>query len=194
MFPLTDLQAWHTEPGVYTLAFVRVRPNVSIPALRKRIEDANPRLATARSESDYGRVDRNLVLITAANVGGSILALFIGATGVMNTSLLSFYERLREFGLLRAVGWTRRRVFRLVLGEALIVSLIGAAVGIGIGLAAVQALTHVHALVGVFRPTYRRLDLRPGAVVRVRHGAPRRPVSRRSGPPGSRPLSALQHE
>ncbi len=154
MFPLTDLQAWHTEPGVYTLAFVRVRPNVSIPALRKRIEDANPRLATARSESDYGRVDRNLVLITAANVGGSILALFIGATGVMNTSLLSFYERLREFGLLRAVGWTRRRVFRLVLGEALIVSLIGAAVGIGIGLAAVQLLTHVHALVGVFRPTY----------------------------------------
>ena len=154
MFPLTDLQAWHTEPGVYTLAFVRARPNVSLPDLRHRIESANPRLATARSESDYGRVDRNLVLITAANVGGSILALFIGATGVMNTSLLSFYERLREFGLLRAVGWKRSRVFRLVLGEALIVSLVGAGAGIGIGLAAVQALTHVHALVGVFQPTY----------------------------------------
>jgi putative ABC transport system permease protein len=154
MFPLTDLQAWHTEPGVYTLAFVRVRPNTSISDVRSRIEGANPRLATARSESDYGRVDRNLVLITAANVGGSILALFIGATGVMNTSLLSFYERLREFGLLRAVGWNRRRLFRLVLGEALIVSLVGAGAGIGIGIAAVQALTHVHALTGVFQPSY----------------------------------------
>ena len=79
-----------------------------------------------RSASDYGKVDRNLVLITAANVGGSILALFIGATGVMNTSLLSFFERIREFGLLRAVGWSRRRLFRLVLGEALLVSLVGA--------------------------------------------------------------------
>jgi len=154
MFPLTDLQAWHTEPGVYTLAFVRARPNVALADLRHRIETANPRLATARSESDYGRVDRNLVLITAANVGGSILALFIGATGVMNTSLLSFYERLREFGLLRAVGWTRRRMFGLVLGEALLVSLVGAGAGIGIGIAAVQGLTHVHALVGVFQPTY----------------------------------------
>jgi putative ABC transport system permease protein len=154
MFPLADLQAWHRQPGVYTLAFVRVRPNVSIADVRHRIESASPRLATARSETDYGRVDRNLVLITAANVGGSILALFIGATGVMNTSLLSFYERLREFGILRAVGWSRRRMFRLVLGEALLVSLIGAGAGIGIGIAAVQALTHVHSLVGVFQPTY----------------------------------------
>ena len=154
MFPLTDLQAWHTLPGVYTLAFVRVRPNAAIADVRHRIEASNARLATARSESDYGRVDRNLVLITAANVGGSILALFIGATGVMNTSLLSFYERLREFGILRAVGWNRRRMFRLVLGEALLVSLIGAGAGIGIGMAAVQGLTHVHALVGVFQPTY----------------------------------------
>jgi len=154
MFPLTDLQAWHTEPGIFTLAFVRVQPNTSIAVVRGRIERANPRLATARSESDYGRVDRNLVLITAANVGGSILALFIGATGVMNTSLLSFYERLREFGLLRAVGWTRRRLFRLVLGEALVVSFMGAALGIVVGIAAVQALTHVDALVGVFQPRY----------------------------------------
>ena len=49
MFPLTDLQAWHTEPGVYTLAFVRARPKVAITDLRHRIEAANPRLATARS-------------------------------------------------------------------------------------------------------------------------------------------------
>jgi putative ABC transport system permease protein len=193
MFPLTDLQAWHRVPGVYTLAFVRSQPKVSIPDLRKRIEAANPRLATARTESDYGRVDRNLVLITAANVGGSILALFIGATGVMNTSLLSFYERLREFGLLRAVGWKRRRVFRLVLSEALIVSLFGAGAGIGIGLAAVQGLTHVHALVGVFHPIYaawifgRALLFAFGmAIVGALYPAVR--AARLT------PLSALQHE
>ena len=133
MWSDTTLQDWHNLPGVYTLAFVRVEPGAKVSKVRKAIEKDNPRLATIATESDFGRVDRNLVLITAANVGGSILALFIGATGVMNTSLLSFYERIREFGLLRAAGWNRRRMFGLVLGEALIVSLIGAAVGIGIG-------------------------------------------------------------
>ncbi len=130
MWPLAALQNWHTLPGVYTLAFVRVQPHARVAAVRKAVEKANPRLATIHSQSDFGRVDRNLVLITAANVGGSILALFIGATGVMNTSLLSFYERLREFGLLRAAGWNRRRLFGLVIGEALLVSLVGAGAGI----------------------------------------------------------------
>jgi putative ABC transport system permease protein len=154
MFPITSLQAWHTLPGVYTLAFVRVQPGARIDAVRRAVEKANPRLATIKSESDFGRVDRNLVLITAANVGGSLLALFIGATGVMNTSLLSFYERIREFGLLRATGWNRRRLFGLVLGEALLVSFAGAMLGMIMGIAAIVALTRVSQLVGVFHPAY----------------------------------------
>ena len=154
MFPLAELQNWHTLPGVYTLAFVKVAPGAKVAKVRKAIEKANPRLATIATATDFGRVDRNLVLITAANVGGSILALFIGATGVMNTSLLSFYERIREFGLLRAAGWNRRRLFGLVLGEALLVSFVGAAVGVVVGFAAVLGLTRVPQLLGVFHPAY----------------------------------------
>jgi putative ABC transport system permease protein len=154
MFPLTALQAREHQPGVLTLAFVRVVPHANVPSVEHAIESANPRLATARTESDYGKVDRNLVLISAANIGGSILALFIGATGVMNTSLLSFYERLREFGVLRAVGWSRFRLLRLVIGEALLVSLIGAGAGIGVGIGAVEGLTRIPQLVGVFHPTF----------------------------------------
>jgi putative ABC transport system permease protein len=154
MFPIAELQAWKRLPGVCTLAFVVVKPRANIDAVRKAIEHRKPQLATARSSSDFGKIDRNLVLITAANIGGSILALFIGATGVMNTSLLSFFERIREFGLLRAVGWSRPRLFRLVLGEALFLSLIGAGAGIGIGIGAVQLLTHLSQLRGVFHPAY----------------------------------------
>ena len=154
MYPITALQDWHTLSGVYTLAFVKLKPHVSVAATRRMVEKDNPRLATIHSASEFGRVDRNLVLISAANVGGSILALFIGATGVMNTSLLSFYERIREFGLLRAAGWNRRRLFGLVIGEALIVSLVGAGVGIGIGFGAVALLARLPDLRGVFHPVY----------------------------------------
>jgi putative ABC transport system permease protein len=154
MFPLEELRTWHRQPGVYTLIFVRTTPGADIKAVRAHIEDQNPRLATARAQSDYGRVDRNLVLISAANVGGSILALFVGATGVMNTSLLSFFERIYEFGVLRGCGWSRRRLVALVLAEALVVAFVGAAVGIVVGLVAVEGLTRVGSLVGVFQPYY----------------------------------------
>ena len=62
----------------------------------------------------------------------TIVAIAIGAIIVMNTMLLSLVERYREFGILRAIGWSRRRVIALVLGEALTIGLGGAAIGLGI--------------------------------------------------------------
>jgi ABC-type lipoprotein release transport system permease subunit len=51
MYPIGPLQDWHTLPGVYTLAFVRVAPGANVDAVRKAVEKGNPRLATIRSES-----------------------------------------------------------------------------------------------------------------------------------------------
>ncbi len=154
MMPLRPLQARERKPGALTLAFVRVDPSADIESLRTAIEDESPQLATVRTESDFGRVDRNLALLNAANFGGSILALLIGAVGVMNTTLLSFFERTREFGVLRAIGWSRRRLLVLVVGEALIVSLFGAGAGVGLGFAAVAFLERLPDLLGVFRPEF----------------------------------------
>jgi putative ABC transport system permease protein len=139
MRPLISLQAEERKPGSMTLLFVRITPGTDTAALRKSIEADNPQLTTVQTESDFGRVDRNLQLINAANIGGSILAVVIGAVAVMNTTLLSFFERTREFGVLRSIGWSRRRVLALVLGEAFAVSLAGAAVGVACGFAAVLA-------------------------------------------------------
>lgn len=154
MFPLPALQAWHRKPGLVTLVFVRATPGTDVAALRHTIEVEHPQLATIQTLTEFGRADRNLVLIRAANAGGSLLALVIGASGVMNTSLLSYYERIREFGVLRSIGWSRRRVFLMVLLEAVAVAFIGAALGVLIGFGAVRGLTRLPQLVGVFRPAY----------------------------------------
>lgn len=54
--------------------------------------------------------------------------------GITNTLALSIAERTREVGLLRAVGMSRRNVRTMIRWEALIISLFGATMGIGLGI------------------------------------------------------------
>jgi putative ABC transport system permease protein len=54
--------------------------------------------------------------------------------GVINTLLLSVYERTRELGLLRAVGATQAQIRSMIRGEAVIIAVLGCVVGLGVGL------------------------------------------------------------
>ncbi|MFZ4585359.1 MAG: FtsX-like permease family protein [Acidimicrobiia bacterium] len=63
-----------------------------------------------------------------------VLSVLIALLGVLNTLLLSVYERTRELGLLRVVGMQRRQIFRMVCGESLLISFVGCCVGVGVGL------------------------------------------------------------
>ncbi|MBI9050609.1 MAG: ABC transporter permease [Anaerolineaceae bacterium] len=62
--------------------------------------------------------------------GISFLAILVGGLGVMNTMLMSVLERTREIGVLRALGWRRRRVLEMIIKESLILSLVGAVGGV----------------------------------------------------------------
>jgi putative ABC transport system permease protein len=63
------------------------------------------------------------------------LAVLISILGIVNTLALGVHERTRELGLLRAVGMSRRQVRRLVRHEGALTALVGAVLGIGVGLA-----------------------------------------------------------
>ncbi len=154
MFPLIPLQASERKPGTVTLMAVRVSPGASIPRVRQEIERTNPNLATVRLASEFGRVDRNFVFLKAAQAGATIIALVIGIIIVMNTMLLSFIERMREFGLLRCVGWSRLRLLSLVILEALGISLLGAAVGVALSFALIFALARFTTLQGLLEPQF----------------------------------------
>lgn len=154
MLPLVTLQANERKSGDITIAFVRVRPGADVDALRSRLEHDFPQLITVRTASEFGRADRNLQLLSAADTGATILALGVGIIIVANTMMLSFGERTREFGVLRAIGWSRRRVVALVVGETLVICLVGAGVGVGLSYVAIQVLQHVSTLVGVLHPQY----------------------------------------
>jgi putative ABC transport system permease protein len=73
----------------------------------------------------------------------SFLAALVGGIGIANTMLMSVFERTREIGLLRAVGWSRRRIAGLIVLEGLVLSLAGGALGVPLGWLEVLAATKV---------------------------------------------------
>lgn len=154
MFPLSTLQAENQVAGFVTLAFVKVSPGASIPQVKHEISKKFVQYTPIQSLSDFGRTNNTLTLVDAANTGGTILAAVIAISGVLNTTLMSFFERLREFGVLRSIGWARRRIVTLVLGEALVVGVVGAAFGLLLGWVAVNVLQNLSSLEGFFQPQW----------------------------------------
>jgi putative ABC transport system permease protein len=107
-------------------------------AVRKRVDAVLDRsypiaeTLTAQEFTDRqaGQVDQLLALIYVLLSLAVIVSLF----GIVNTLVLSIYERTRELGMLRAIGTSRRQVRRMIRYEAVITSLIGATIGVVLGL------------------------------------------------------------
>jgi len=154
MFPLTEIQAYNRVPGSVTLVFVKITPGDSVAKVMADLQSQHPELTTIRTASQFGRADRNIVFLQAAVTGSTILSLLIGAVIVGNTMLLSLFERTREFGLLRAVGWSRWRVVSLVVSESLVLALVGSAVGVGLSFLVTFVLERLPQLQGVLHSSF----------------------------------------
>jgi putative ABC transport system permease protein len=89
------------------------------------------KIQTAQQFKDAQAKDINLTLNVLYGLLG--LSVIISLFGVVNTLVLSVFERTRELGMLRAVGMTRRQVRRMIRHESIITALIGGALGIAVG-------------------------------------------------------------
>jgi putative ABC transport system permease protein len=66
-------------------------------------------------------------------IGGiSVMAILVGGVGVLNTMLMAVFERTREIGVLRSLGWGRSAILGMILRESLLLGLLGGLAGIGI--------------------------------------------------------------
>jgi putative ABC transport system permease protein len=89
-----------------------------------------------RSQSKFIDQILNLLYVLLA------LSVVISLFGMVNTLVLSVYERTREIGMLRVVGLSRRQTRRMVRHESVVTALIGAGLGLSLGVILAAALTH----------------------------------------------------
>ncbi|HSC91586.1 MAG TPA: ABC transporter permease [Gaiellaceae bacterium] len=142
------------KPGLVTIAYVTVAPGRDSDAVAAAVERELPQLTTISSIGDVSKVDQGIEVMDAANLAISLLAVGIGAIGVMNTMVMSVYERTREIGILRAVGWRSSRILRMVVLESLLLCVLAAAVGIVAGVLASRALLLVPTISAFLTPVY----------------------------------------
>ena len=131
----------------------------SIPAATQSIESVIA--ARHRPESRYNVSNMSDVLRLAnktANAFSAVLLLFAAVTlvaagvGIMNIMLATVHSRIKEIGIRKAVGATRREILLQFLSEALFIALLGGSVGIVIGLGiplCVEVFTDYHVPVSI---------------------------------------------
>ncbi len=134
---------------------VKINDNANITDVSNTIQDTYPELNTTTAAAQAGRINQGLSFIDTATWAISLLAIIIGGVGVINTMIMSVYERTREIGVLKAVGWKDRRILGMILGESIVLTLIAAVVGTVVGIVGVEAILSFSPSVGgVITPSF----------------------------------------
>jgi putative ABC transport system permease protein len=129
-------------------AYVFVSGNATVTQLREAVKGfpdikTNTRAAWITERLKGINILLNLLYVLLA------LSVIVSLFGMVNTLVLTVFERTREIGMLRAVGMSRRQVRRMVRQEAVITSLIGAALGLPLGILLARLLSSALADQGI---------------------------------------------
>jgi len=153
VLPLTTVQTLAKHPGEVTTVAVTVKLGQRPPAVARRLENRYGVTAIVQP-GDAVKVDTSSRLIIDVGWVISVLALIVGGVGVTNTMAMSVFERVREIGILRAVGWPGRRIAALIVSEALGISVVALALGLGLGVLAANVFTAQTGLSNLVTPDF----------------------------------------
>ncbi len=129
---LEDAQNIAQKERKVSLFQVGLRKGASADAVIERIESLDKDV-TVSTASGYSASEQWTDYLQGFAWGVSAIAILIGGLGMMSAMVMSVLERTREIGTLRAVGWSRWRVLRMILGEALLLSAVGGVGGVMLG-------------------------------------------------------------
>lgn len=150
---LRDAQTFTGKPRKSTMYAVKLKdPNQA----EKVVEYINKNFPSVHAALTSDFVSQMPDMQTSDSMVGaiSVVAILVGGIGVLNTMLMSVFERTREIGVLRALGWRRRRILGLILREASLLGVLGGLAGIGLALLMVYLLQNSPMIGSAIEPVW----------------------------------------
>ncbi len=154
MLSLQVLQEVTGNEGKVNFVDVRVTPNSTkeqVNQLCAQIKELFPE-GRAMVAGEVVASSQGFRIARAMSWSTSLLAIIVGVLGVMNTMLMTVFERTHEIGILLAVGWTRARIVSMVLCESALLGLLGGLVGVAFGAFGIGILEHTTGVRGLLEP------------------------------------------
>jgi putative ABC transport system permease protein len=154
IMPLEALQRIADRKGQVTYVNVVLRRPFAtggLPAAIEAVHGLDPRLL-AMATGDFVKTDTRMKLAEAMAWMTSIVAMVIGAIGTLNTMMMSVHERTKEIGILRAIGWPRRRVVGMILLESCGLAVAAAILGAIAAVCLTWLLSRAPAASGILAP------------------------------------------
>jgi putative ABC transport system permease protein len=148
VFDLADAQELLDKQRKVSLFYVNLKESADRERFQTRAERKWPKLSLSGTQefADKQMMGATMDVYTILIAG---LAIVLGGVGMMNSQLMSVFERTREIGVLRALGWSKRRVLWMILGETVVVCLAGGLIGIGLGWLVVDAVSSRTVMMGM---------------------------------------------
>ncbi|MEZ4767812.1 MAG: ABC transporter permease [Caldilineales bacterium] len=135
---LAEAQEIASKPRQVNAFQIKTRRPDEAGAVIERLQTLFPDLSISKG-SGNSAAQEWVGIIQAMAWGIAAIAIIVGGLGMMNTMVMSVFERTREIGVLRALGWRQGQVMRLILSEAVVLSILGGLLGVLLGVAMVQA-------------------------------------------------------
>ena len=139
VLPLDEAQQLLGKPRQVSLFYIQLKDPQLEERFSRRVEKVMPDLDLSGTANFADKqIMGDALKGTVWAVAG--LAIVIGGVGMMNAQLMAVYERTREIGVLKALGWPNRRILWMIFSESLIICLAGGLLGVGLGYLALIAL------------------------------------------------------
>ncbi len=146
---LKDAQALALQPHRVSMLYVKLKDARKADQFRGRIERRFPDLTVATSAGFVGE-EQLLDLLDGMAMAVAGLAVVIGGIVMTNTLFMSVFERTREIGVLRSLGWRRWQVMVMIMGEAVTLAVLGGLLGSGFGALSLTLASRAGSLLSVF--------------------------------------------
>ncbi|HEV7623018.1 MAG TPA: ABC transporter permease [Amnibacterium sp.] len=147
--PLDTAQKLSGETAKVTTVYVQATSASQIPAVQTALQTALGASMTVNTQAGLastvtGSVSTAATLAQNLGLWLSILVLAAAFLLAVLFTVSGVTRRTREFGTLKAIGWTNRRVVGQVAGESVVQGLLGGAIGVALGLAAIEVVNLLH--------------------------------------------------